>query len=111
MSNMAKVIGERIRSYRMKRGLSQDSLGEFADVHGKYIGQLERGEKNATIESIGKIAKALDVPFEVLFENISPGSVTNEIPKECYNLLTAMSVKEQAAMFDIIKKAVEFKNV
>jgi len=108
---MAKTIGERIRSYRMKKGLSQDALGEIAETHGKYIGQLERGEKNATLESIGKIAKALDLPFEVLFENIISGETKNEIPKECYNLLTSMSEKEQRTMLDIIKKAVEFKRV
>ena len=57
MSDIAKIIGERIRSYRTRKGLSQDALGEIADTHGKYIGQLERGEKNATLESVGKIAR------------------------------------------------------
>jgi len=108
---MAKVIGERIRSYRLRRNLTQDALGELADVHGKYIGQVERGEKNATIESIGKIAKALDVSLALLLENIVVGQTDNRIPQECYNLITSMNEKEQAIILDIIKRAVEFKRV
>ena len=109
MSDMAKIIGERIRMYRQRKNLSQDALGEIADTHGKYIGQLERGEKNATLESVAKIAKALDLPFEVLFENIITGETENKTAKECYNLLTAMSEKEQRAMLELMKKAIEYR--
>lgn len=54
--SIAKIIGDRIRAYRNQKGWSQEYLAEKADVHHTYIGQLERGEKNATIESISKIA-------------------------------------------------------
>ena len=111
MLDMAKTLGERIRLYRVRKGLTQDSLAEIADSHGKYIGQLERGEKNATIESIAKIAKALDLPLEVLFENLTTGETKNEIPRKCYNLLTAMNEKEQTVMLELIQKAVDFKSI
>lgn len=52
--SIAKIIGDRIRAYRNQKGWSQEYLAEKADVHHTYIGQLERGEKNATIESISK---------------------------------------------------------
>ena len=109
MSNITQIIGERIRMYRTRKNLSQDTLGEMAGLHGKYIGQLERGEKNATLESVEKVAKALDLPFEVLFENIIVGGTQNEIPKRCYDLLTPLSVKEQKAMLDLIEKAMDYK--
>lgn len=54
MSNIAKVIGQRIRNYLTQKGLSQDKLAELSAFHPTYIGQLERGEKNATLESIEK---------------------------------------------------------
>jgi transcriptional regulator with XRE-family HTH domain len=111
MSDMAKIVGERIRMYRTRKKLSQDMLGEMANTHGKYIGQLERGEKNATLESIGKIARALNLPLEILLENIVIGDTKNKIPKDCYNLLTSMSEKEQKAMLELIKKVIEYKNV
>lgn len=69
--SIAKIIGDRIRAYRNQKGWSQEYLAEKADVHHTYIGQLERGEKNATIESISKIAGALGVSLSRLFENIS----------------------------------------
>jgi len=111
MSDIAQLIGERIRMYRTRKKLSQDALGELAELHGGYIGQLERGEKNATLESIEKVARALDLPFEVLFENIIDGRTQNEIPRKCYDLLTPLSVREQKAMLDLIEKAMAYKNV
>jgi len=107
MSNIANIIGERLRTYRNRRKLSQDALGELAGLHGKYIGQLERGEKNATLESVEKISRALNLPLEILFENIIIGDVQNEIPKECYDLLTPLPQKEQRAILELIKKAID----
>ena len=111
MSDIAKIIGERIRMYRNRKKLSQEKLGELADLHPKYIGQLERGERNATLVTVEKVARALDVPFEVLFENIIVGGTQNEIPKACYDLLTPLPLKEQKAIFELIKKAMDYKNV
>jgi len=110
MSNISQIIGERIRMYRTRKKISQDTLGEMAGLHGKYIGQLERGEKNATLESVEKVARALDLPFEVLFENIIVGGTQNEIPKQCYDLLTPLSLREQKAMLALIEKTMEFRN-
>ena len=111
MSDITQIIGERIRMYRTRKKLSQDTLGEMAGIHGAYIGQLERGEKNATLVSIEKVAKALDLPFEILFENIIAGETQNEIPKQCYNLLTPLTLREQKAMLDLIEKAMDYKKV
>ena len=61
MGEIAKSVGQRIRNYRTHRGLSQEKLAELSGCHPTYIGQLERGEKNATIESIERIASALDI--------------------------------------------------
>ena len=57
--SIAKIIGDRIRAYRNQKGWSQEYLAEKADVHHTYIGQLERGEKNATIESISKTRRGV----------------------------------------------------
>ena len=43
MSEIAKIIGQRIRSYRTQLGLSQEKLSELAGCHPTYIGQVERG--------------------------------------------------------------------
>ena len=57
MSDITKLLGQRIRNYRTEKGWSQEKLAELAGCHPTYIGQIERAEKNATIESIEKIGK------------------------------------------------------
>ena len=54
-----RKLGDAIRDRRKARKLSQEKLAERADVHRNYIGLIERGEQNITIESLVKIAKAL----------------------------------------------------
>lgn len=68
MSEIAKTIGRRVRNYRIEKGLSQEKLAELSGCHPTYIGQVERGEKNATLESIEKIASAMNVSLAQLFE-------------------------------------------
>lgn len=70
MSEIAKTVGQRIRNYRTRQGLSQEKLAEMSGCHPTYIGQVERGEKNATLESIEKIAAALNVSLSKLFEKL-----------------------------------------
>ena len=103
MSELAKSIGQRIRNHRTAAGLSQEKLAELSGCHPTYIGQLERGEKNATIESIDKIATALNVSLSKLFEQLGgQGDGNRNIPLECYEFLSAKTVEEQKQLFKIL---------
>jgi len=64
------AFGEKVRQLRKDLGLSQEELSFRANLHRTYIGMIERGEKNITIENIQKIANALDVSIKTLFEEI-----------------------------------------
>ena len=110
MDHIAKTIGERLRKYRKDAGLTQEGLAEKADLHPTYIGQLERGAKNATLESIVKVARALELPLEVLFVAIVEGGASNAAAKEIYRLASVKSEKEQQALLDLVKKILEYKN-
>ena len=67
--NILKTIGDNIRLYRKKLGLSQEELADLAGVHRTYIGAVERAEKNVSALSIARIAKALRVkPEKLLME-------------------------------------------
>ncbi|MGO9535118.1 MAG: helix-turn-helix domain-containing protein [Syntrophobacteraceae bacterium] len=59
-------FGQRVRQERTTRKLSQEQLAELAGVHRTYIGMIERGEKNITLENIEKLAKALGLKPEEL---------------------------------------------
>lgn len=56
-----QAFGERVRSARLKRALSQEDLGELAGLHRTYIGHMERGEVNPALINILKVAAALQV--------------------------------------------------
>lgn len=61
MKSELEVIGENIRERRQFLNLTQNQLAQLMGVHRTYIGMVERGEKNITISSLVKIAKALQV--------------------------------------------------
>ena len=111
MSEIAKSIGQRIRNYRTKLGWSQERLAELSGCHSTYIGQLERGEKNATLESIEKIAAALNVSLSTLFEKLdSQGKDGKDIPLECYEFLSAKTKGEQEQLYRILLEVDKYKN-
>ena len=112
MSEISKLIGKRIRSYRNNLNLSQEKLAELSGCHPTYIGQVERGEKNATIESIEKISSALDVPLSKLFEKLGGTENTGRsIPLECYDILSAKTPQEQEIIYRIIIEIDKYKDV
>ena len=72
MSHDPKLLfGKAVRSRRHALGLSQEQLAEKADLHWTYIGGIERGERNLSLENIVKIARALRVKPSQLMEGIS----------------------------------------
>lgn len=111
MSEIAKSIGKRIRNYRNNLGLSQEKLAELSGCHPTYIGQIERGEKNATLESIEKISSALDIPLSKLFEKLSETEASQRnIPLECYEFLSSKSLQEQEHIYRIFIEIDKYKN-
>ena len=53
-------LGEQIKKRRKELGLSQEQLAERANCHRNYVGSLEWGEKNATVDMLMCFAKALE---------------------------------------------------
>ena len=62
------ALGKKIKSLRMKCGLTQDRLAESAGLSLKHLGEIERGRTNPNLLSMEKIAEALDVPIGELFD-------------------------------------------
>lgn len=112
MSHLAKIIGQRIRSYRMGLGLSQEKLAELAGCHPTYIGQLERGEKNATLESIDRIASSLNLPLSKLFEYLGNNEDASKpnFPLACYEFLLTKKPHEQERIYKILLELDQYKN-
>ena len=66
MANEMNKFGEHLRALRKARGLSQAELGERADVNDKYLGEVERGDGNPSLEVLLRLAKALDLDLATL---------------------------------------------
>ena len=66
--DLQKRFGAKLAYIRKSKGLSQMKLAEIIDMNFNYIGQIERGNANVTIDTIKLIANALDVEVKDLFD-------------------------------------------
>jgi len=60
--DLQRTVGRNLRTYRVARGLSQETFADVLCVHRTYMGGLERGERNLTLKSLERIAERLEVP-------------------------------------------------
>ncbi len=63
-----RQLGRRVKVLRKARRWSQDQLGERAKLTGKFIGEVERGDKGITLDSLYSLAKALGVPLREIID-------------------------------------------
>lgn len=61
-----RMVGQQIRLCRKQAHLSQEELAEKSDLSYKYVGEVERGSVNISLDSLVRIAKALKVKLRVL---------------------------------------------
>ncbi|MFC1863820.1 helix-turn-helix domain-containing protein [Thermodesulfobacteriota bacterium] len=67
LKNVEILLGRRIRSLRNLKGLTQQELGERADINYKFLGEIERSQQNPSFNILVKIANALGVELQELF--------------------------------------------
>jgi len=53
------TFGRRLRQLRGRRGWSQELLGAKAGLSGKFLGEVERGEKSISLDNLANLAQAL----------------------------------------------------
>lgn len=106
MGEISEKFGQRIRYYRKKKHLSQEQLSELCELHPTYIGQLERGEKNPSIETISQLCKGLNLTPEKLFENFS---ICDEesIAQKAYELFLNVPPEKQEALLELLESAIK----
>src|ERR1700757_4358412 len=67
------LLGAAIRSHRSTLGISQEELAYRAGLHRTYVSDVERGARNPSVESIEKLAGALQTSVSILFERAGDG--------------------------------------
>ncbi len=68
--DLATVLGDRIRVLRRKKGFSQESFADHCGLHRTYMGGIERGEHNLTIQTALTIATGLGMTLSKLLAGI-----------------------------------------
>ena len=68
-STLLRLIGERVREARARRGMTRKILARDSGVSERYIAQLEAGQGNPSVLVLLEIAQALDLPVEKLVYN------------------------------------------
>ena len=66
----AVIVGTVIKSYREKKGLSQEVVSGFADIGRTHLSAIERGERKPTLETFYKICKAMEIKSSELLQTI-----------------------------------------
>lgn len=65
----ARIVGANVRRLRLAHGITQEALAHDARVALRLLGGIERGQRNPSVEVVGRIAAALDVHPRELFND------------------------------------------
>jgi len=66
MSDILKKFGLRVRELRIEKGWTQEDLAEYTGFHRTYIGMIERGERNLSLENVEKFADTFKLSISQL---------------------------------------------
>jgi transcriptional regulator with XRE-family HTH domain len=66
---LQQALGRNLRAQRTRMGLSQEAMAEHLHVHRTYIGGLERGERNVTLQTVERFSASLGMhPLDLLWD-------------------------------------------
>jgi transcriptional regulator with XRE-family HTH domain len=90
VKHVRRFLGQRLRALRKQRTLSQERLGERSGLSGKFIGEVERGEKSISIDSLYHVAVALEIPLRELTDVRAdkPAAVPSEDAERIFALVS-----------------------
>jgi len=113
MQTYSNTIGNRIRNLRNDISLSQEQLAFKAGIAPSFLGEIERNTKKPSIDSIEKIAIALEISLSELF-NYNIDTLTSSDNLYLDKILIEVkscTLLEQEALYRIMKQAIAFKNI
>jgi transcriptional regulator with XRE-family HTH domain len=97
-----REIGARIRAERRRLDLTQEKLAEMADISESFMGHIERGGRTLSIETLAKIANALNLSIEYILcgeFNYQP----DMLPAEVHDALNQMSGSQRRVFLNMMK--------
>jgi len=72
LNETTREFGERVRTQRLKLGLSQEAAAVRCGIHWTQLGKVERGQRSLRLETIVKIAAGLELDPAALVRGLPP---------------------------------------
>ena len=97
-----KELGKRIRAERQKQELTQEKLAEMANISDSFMGHIERGGRTLSIETLAKLANALNLNIEYIIcgeFHYQP----DMLPAEILDALNRMSGNQRKVFLNMMK--------
>ena len=100
------VIGQNIKHYRNEKHMTQEVLAEKTNLSVKYIGHLELGNRNPSLETLIKIANALEISTDLLLFDLVDSSYKD---KNCYlnEKISKLSKENQKIIHSVINAMIK----
>ena len=97
-----KSLGKRIKDERLKLNLTQEKLAEYLEISDSYLGQIERGERSLTLDTLVRLTNRLGVTIDYLLQDSVLSTDENYI-NQFKQLIHNRSDKEKRMALDVIK--------
>ncbi|MGR6763090.1 helix-turn-helix domain-containing protein [Paenibacillus sp. T2-29] len=104
MAELRKQIGTRIRAIRNAKGLTQQNLADIASLDYRYIGALERGERNFSIDTLEKVLTALNVSISELMFSKEHMTTDETIRQEAIDEFVALTSRLNDEQISILRR-------
>lgn len=106
--NITIEIGNRIRYYRNELGFSQEQLAEYSELHPSYIGQLERGEKTPSIETLYKVTTGLKISLSDFMRGLEDiADKSDTYAYKSYQIIENQTARNQERLYYILRSILE----
>ena len=108
---ITQKTAKQIKYFRTMRGLSQESLALTAGLNPAFLGHIERSLKCPTIDTLNKIASALDVSLSQLldFEGVTKDRDNEMMIERIAFSIRGLSLKDVEQIAEIVDRIVKFK--
>lgn len=112
MGDLSKHLGNRIRELRKLQNMSQEELALKSNINPAHLGQIERGFKSPTLDTLEKIIHALNIQAADLFsEYISDDTTKASIYiSSMNNLMSSMTARQQEIVLNTINNLIQFSD-
>lgn len=106
ISDYRSTIGKRIHQERLKRGWTQEELAEKIDMNPSFVGQVERGLKAASFDTLERLSQIFGmevVDFLKKGDDKAPYREPQAIERKVVSLLKGYTLREQKALYQAMK--------